>query len=145
MGILDKYVREIVEKSHFLSDENLEDLRKLIPVAPSPETEEDLEDPSSGAPDLIQLSGTLRKLIRSTERMYKKATMSDDVEELKKASASLKQVLDVAIKYSDKIAASDRAIKVENALVSAVNSFCDRKDLPDLKAEFLDHLQAELS
>jgi hypothetical protein len=151
VSVLDRFVAEIISKKHFLTPGNVADLKSALPALvekPSESVDTDsgfFAVEGEGGGDLIQLSGTLKKLIKTAERMYKNATMSDDADELKKAGATLKQVLDVAIKYSDKINASDRAIKVENALVSAINSYCEKNDLPELKEEFLKFLKEELS
>lgn len=146
MAVLDRFVKELVDKKHFLTSSNISDLQSILPSPSdsSMDSTDVLDSDQIEGSDLIQLSTTLRKLIKMSDRMYKQAVMSDDPDEQKKAAASLKQSLDVAIKYADKIKASDRAIKVENALIAALNTFCEKEQLPDLKEEFLSHLKEEL-
>ena len=82
----------------------------------------------------------LGKLSATADKMFEVARESKDPAEMRAAANMLKQVMDAAIKFGDKIDASDRAMKVENALVSAINAYGDA----DFRDKFLDFLKNEL-
>lgn len=138
MGLLDRYVREIVEKKHHITPQNIMDLRDVLPEETRPEDSAAAPDDSHG--QTPSLSKLLNKLTKTAEMLFSKAQVSKDADELKSASTTLKQCMDVGIKYAEKIAASDRAIMIENALFEAVNSFEDE----ELKERFLAHLKEVL-
>lgn len=134
MGVLDKYVQEIVDKPHHLTPDNIFKLRTAIPV-----TEEEFEETLDGSPD-VSLKKVLARLSKTAEVMFQKAQTDKNVDDLKIAAGILKQVMDVAIRYTDKINAADRAQRVETALVDAVNSYGDE----EFKQLFMEHLKTEL-
>lgn len=138
MSIFARYIHEMTDKSHLLTPEDLAKLRKLLGENDISLTIPDDDDDS--AP--LELGSILTKLTKTAERLYKLATMSDEADDLKVAAATLKQAMDVAIKHADKIRASDRALKIENALVDAVDAVEERH--PGFKKVFLAHLKEQL-
>lgn len=129
-GIFDSHIAELSKAPHLLTKANLDTLRDLIPASPEALTD---------ASNLIEMGKVLQKLIRVAERLYTDALMSsseDSSGDLKAAANALKQAMDVAIRYTDKINASDRAIKVENALVAALNEFAEDQRTPELVTKF---------
>ena len=125
------FIVQLQGMAHLMNDSDRELLLGLIPEGTA-----DLDR------DATNLESILSKLYKTADRLNKLATMADDTDALKVAAASLKQVLDVAVKYTDKIEASKRALHIENALVDAVESFDSR--YPGFKAEFLAHLKETL-
>lgn len=125
------FIVQLQDMAHLMNDSDRELLLGLIPEGTA-----DLDR------DATNLESILSKLYKTADRLNKLATMADDTDALKVAAASLKQVLDVAVKYTDKIEASKRALHIENALVDAVESFDSRH--PGFKTEFLAHLKEAL-
>ena len=157
MAALDEYVKEIVDKKHHLTTGNIRDLRDVcishaegLGDADSLEALDSLDssDSSEGqssSNSLIQLGATLKKLTRMANRLHDNAISSKTGDDIKAAVTSLKQVMDISIKYADKINASDRAIKIENALVSCLDKYCEQHSMPELKSMFMEFLREELS
>lgn len=125
------FIVQLQDMAHLMNDSDRELLLGLIPEGTA-----DLDR------DATNLESILSKLYKTADRLNKLATMADDTDALKVAAASLKQVLDVAVKYTDKIEASKRALHIENALVDAVESFDSR--YAGFKTEFLAYLKEAL-
>lgn len=130
MGLLTDLVLEIRKNPQHLSGTDIAMLAELIP-----------NSASSSSETPTDLGALLQRLTKMSTQLYDRAVSSDDADELKVAANALKQALDVSVKYSDKIAASDRAIKIENALIEAVKSYGDK----EFQKVFLRHLRKHLT
>lgn len=141
MSLFTALIQDMVEKKHLLTEHDIGMLQILVPAPPAPliQPEEVAEDESS---EPLSISALLKKLTRTADRLYRVATMSDDAADLKVAASTLRQVMDIAIKHADKINAADRALKIENALVEAVDEL-DRSH-SGFKDMFLRYLSQSL-
>lgn len=120
MGLLTEYVLAIRDAPQHLTEEDRFILIKLLGMRAA-------DEPGATADGTI-LGKTLNSLSDMAAKMYQQALLNPEDTDLMKATAgTLKQVLDTAVKYQDKVKAADQAAQVETALIDAVKSFGDKE------------------
>lgn len=128
-GPLDVAVKQIVDGRTFLTPVNIKELQTVIP-------KEDETDFSG-----IPLKQVLEKQITMYNRLQSLALSSEDIGENTKIMQASKQLLDVMMKFGEKIDNQSRQIHVENAVVETFNDLGDE----ELKAKFMQNLQKNLA
>lgn len=125
-SILSKVVKEIVENSLYLSEEDKAQLREVVGL---PEVVND------GKP--VQLRALVTKMMKSLEIQASTITGSQDPRDHKLIIDGYDKLIKMLVKNNESIDQQERSQKIEEALVRALEKTAEEHDLPEIKTTFL--------
>ena len=133
MSVFDKYIHEMLENPIYLSEQNKKDLLTLFPSYIRDSKEPDVIN--DGKP--IPLRTYINKMLKSLEIQQSTVVSSEDPRDHKLILDGYGKIIAMLMKHNETIDIQERAQKIEEAVVEALEKTAEEHSLPELKTTFL--------
>lgn len=143
MAIFDKYIHEILANPVYLTEKNKTDLLTLFPARVQ-EANDAAKEPdvvNDGKP--IPLRTYINKMLKSLETQQSNVLSSEDPRDHKMIFDGYGKIITMLMKHNETIDIQERAQKIEEAVVEALEKTAEEHSMPELKETFLKILNAE--